>query len=243
MRVVSFVPSWTETLLTSGVEVVGCTRFCIHPKNAVKNIAHVGGTKNIKSIEQIIQLKPDLILFDQEENTREMYQMCLDRGLNCHVTHVLSLKSCGEELIKLAHILNNTQLRAWGNSYLNLKKLSREKLKNCVIQGGLNAADHRGTYSYVIWKNPFMRVSTNTFIADVLKLFDIDLMPHEKKYPEIEDKELKKTFCLFSSEPFPFEKYLDQLHHDGYKGVLVDGEKLSWYGLRTLKFLQSLEES
>jgi hypothetical protein len=242
MRVVSFVPSWTETLIASGVEVVGCTRFCIHPENAVKSIPNVGGTKNINSIKQILDLKPDFVLFDKEENNKEMYQMCLDHELNCYATHVLDLKTCGEELIKLADILDNAQLLDWGNSYLKLKTVSREKFKNCVIEGEFKT-DHVNNYSYVIWKKPFMRVSSDTFIADVLKLFEINLVPDEKKYPEISDEDLKKTFCLFSSEPFPFAKHFKQLQTEGFQGVLVDGEKLSWYGIRTLKFLQSLEES
>lgn len=93
MRVVSFVPSWTETLIASGVEVIGRTHFCIHPESTVKSIAVVGGTKNIL-IEQVVALKPDLVLFDKEENNQEMYQLCLDRRLNCYATHVIDLYAC-----------------------------------------------------------------------------------------------------------------------------------------------------
>lgn len=89
----------------------------------------------------------------------------------------------------------------------------------------------------------FMLVSPNTFIGDMLKLFGINLQSAEVKYPEILDEELKKTFCLFSSEPFPFAKHYAELKAQGFSGVLVDGEYLSWYGIRTLKFLQSPEQS
>lgn len=240
MRVVSFVPSWTETLIESQVEVIGRTRFCIHPENTIKSIPVVGGTKNINSIEQILQLKPDLVLFDREENNQEMFQMCLDRGLTCYATHVVDIKSCGEELLNLGKLLKNARLLEWGNAYLALKKNPIEHFKKSIIEGDF-APEHK--YSYVIWKKPFMRVSPDTFIGDVLKLFCITLEPSEKKYPEISDEELKKTFCLFSSEPFPFAKYYSELKAEGFKGVLVDGEKLSWYGVRALKFLQSLEQS
>lgn len=240
MRVVSFVPSWTETLMASKVDVIGRTRFCIHPENTVKSIPVVGGTKTINSIEQIVQLKPDLVLFDKEENNQEMYQMCLDHGLTCYATHVVDIKSCGEELINLGQILKNTKLTEWGNAYLSLKKFSSEQFKKCVIEGEF-APEQK--YTYVIWKKPFMRVSPDTFIGDVLKLFGITLEPSEKKYPEISEEELKKTFCLFSSEPFPFAKYYSELKGEGFKGVVIDGEKISWYGVRTLRFLQSLEPS
>lgn len=239
MRVVSFVPSWTETLIASGVEVVGRTRFCIHPESAIKAIAVVGGTKNIL-IDQVVALKPDFVLFDKEENNQEMYQLCLDRGLNCYATHVTDLKSCGEELLQLAKLVKNDQLAVWGNAYLSLQSLPISHFKKCILEGEFVPS---ANYSYVIWKHPFMRVSPNTFIGDVLKIFEINLESNEKKYPEISDEELKKTFCLFSSEPFPFAKYYAELKAQGFNGVLVDGEHLSWYGIRTLKFLQSPEQT
>lgn len=240
MRVVSFVPSWTETLIASEVEVIGRTRFCIHPENTIKSIPVVGGTKNINSIEQLLSIKPDLVLFDKEENNQEMYQMCLDRGLTCYATHVVDIKSCGEELLNLGKILKNSKLTEMGNAYLSLKKFSPELFKKCVTDGEF-LQDQK--YTYVIWKKPFMCVSPDTFIGDVLKLFSISLEPSEKKYPEISDENLKKTFCLFSSEPFPFAKFYSELKAEGYNGVIVDGEKISWYGVRTLRFLQSLEPS
>lgn len=243
MRVVSFVPSLTETLLESGVQVVGRTRFCIHPKPQVEAISVVGGTKNISSIDEILSLKPDLVVFDKEENNLSMYQMCLDRGLPCYATHVVNLKTCGEELIKLGDILNNLTLKNWGVSYLNLNKIPKVKFKECVMKGDFDTLLDHKFFHYVIWKNPFMVVSTNTFIGDVLALFDIHLRTYDKKYPEVTEEELKNMFCLFSSEPFPFEKYFSDIENQGFKGVLVDGEKLSWYGFRTLKFLQSLEQS
>lgn len=240
MRVVSFVPSWTETLITAGVEVVARTRFCIHPETAVKSLPVVGGTKHINSVDEIVNLQPDLVLFDKEENNQETYQMCLDRGLSCYATHVVNLKSCGEELLKLSEILKNPALKSWGEAYLNLPLFSLSQFNQCVLAGELPTDNIARAYSYVIWKKPFMRVSPDTFIGDVLQLFAIKLQPAEKKYPEISEEELKNTFCIFSSEPFPFAKYFTQLQTQGYSGVLVDGEKISWYGIRTLRFLQSL---
>ncbi|MES2803389.1 MAG: helical backbone metal receptor [Bdellovibrionota bacterium] len=239
MRVVSFVPSWTETLVASGVEVVGRTHFCIHPENAIKAIPVVGGTKNIL-IHQVIALKADLVLFDKEENNQEMYQLCLDHGLNCYATHVIDLKSCGEELLQLAKLVKNDQLAVWGNAYLSLQPRPLSHFKKCILEGEFVPSEN---YSYVIWRNPFMRVSPSCFIGDVLKLFGVSLNLSEIKYPEISVEELKKSFCLFSSEPFPFAKYYAELKAQGFKGVLVDGEHLSWYGVRTLKFLQSPEQS
>jgi hypothetical protein len=234
MRVVSFVPSWTETLIEAGVNVVGRTRFCIHPESRIKNITVVGGTKNIE-IDSVLSLNPDIILFDKEENNEEMYQLCIEKGLNCVATHVLSLKSCGEELIRLGQLLKNEQLQEWGRQYLSLKKVSPEKFNKCILRGEFSPNEH---YQYVIWKHPYMVVSTKTFIGDMLKLFGIHVTASARKYPELTENELRSYFCLFSSEPFPFEKYYQEMLNGGYRGVVVDGEKLSWYGIRALKFLQ-----
>ena len=73
MRVVSLVPSLTETLLECGVEVVGRTRFCIHPADKVADIPAVGGTKEV-NWQRCLALEPDLVVMDKEENTLEMAQ-------------------------------------------------------------------------------------------------------------------------------------------------------------------------
>ena len=70
-KVVSLVPSWTETLIEANVNVIGRTRFCIYPAQKVKDIAVVGGTKSV-NIDQLSRLQPDFIVVDQQENTREM---------------------------------------------------------------------------------------------------------------------------------------------------------------------------
>ena len=90
-----------------------------------------------------------------------------------------------------------------------------------------------------------MVIASGTFISDVLTRFEIELAhlgPAGEKYPKISEEELKKTFCLFSSEPYPFARDLDKLRTSGFRGVLIDGEKISWYGIRNLRFLQSCLE-
>ena len=77
MRVVSLVPSSTETLLALGVDVVACTRFCEQPA-----IPHVGGTKN-PDIAAIVALAPDLVVLDEEENRREDADASRPPGSSC----------------------------------------------------------------------------------------------------------------------------------------------------------------
>ena len=89
-----------------------------------------------------------------------------------------------------------------------------------------------------------MVIGPNTFIADVFSKVGIQFKNIDplKKYPEISDSELLKTYNLFSTEPFPFEREFDKLTAAGLRGALIDGEKISWYGIRNLRFLQLCSE-
>ena len=90
-----------------------------------------------------------------------------------------------------------------------------------------------------------MAIGPGTFISDVLSCFEINLTKialKDEKYPKVTEDNLKKTFCLFSSEPYPFAKDFEKLLAAGFNGALIDGEKISWYGMRNLKFLQSCAE-
>src|SRR5690606_21904852 len=106
MRVVSMVPSWTETLLKAHVQVVGRTRFCIHPPKMITNIPIVGGTKDV-SWDLVMDLKPDLVLLDQEENPLEMAEECPVPYL---ATHVSSLTALQSELARLGEHFENAAL-------------------------------------------------------------------------------------------------------------------------------------
>ena len=237
MKVVCLVPSWTETLIEAGIDVVGRTRFCIHPADKVKNIAVVGGTKNF-NLQKILQLKPDIVILDKEENTIEMANVLTEHSIRWFSTHVTNLRSCAEELLKLSEIFNhNTYLIKWSEQYLSL---IQSKDYNLHFQ---NLKDLK--INYVIWKNPWMCVSKNTFIGSVIDKLGIQL--HEssqnlnKKYFEISELDLKNAYCLFSTEPFPFEKEMKKLLNEGFKGELINGESISWFGLRNLKFMLSLK--
>ena len=95
-RVVSLVPSVTETLLSWGVEPVACTRFCEQP-----SINNVGGTKD-PDLDVIENLKPDLVVMDREENRREDYQSLMTRSISVESLHVSSLADVEPEIRRLA---------------------------------------------------------------------------------------------------------------------------------------------
>src|SRR6185312_1972317 len=100
---------------------------------------------------------------------------------------------------------------------------------------------------YVIWKNPWMSVAKETFIGSMLiKMGAENLLPiFEKKYPnfEMSDFNLKQTYFLFSSEPFPFHKKKADLEKMGVQGGVIDGESYSWFGIRALEFVEKIISS
>lgn len=231
MRVISLVPSWTETLIEAGIDVVGRTRFCIHPADQIQKIAVVGGTKNI-DIVKIKNLKPDLVLLDREENTLEISAELSANGVPWVATHVISIESCAKELKKLSEIFQfNSILLKMSDEYLKI-------LNSGFLNLGISVSEFE-KINYVIWKKPWMCTGQNTFIGDVLCRFQIKLDLKEKKYFEISEAELKTSYCLFSSEPYPFEKELEELKKSGFHGQIVDGESFSWFGVRSLKFMKS----
>lgn len=237
MKVVSFVPSLTETLIECGVEVVGRTRYCIHPSDKVKNIAIVGGTKDV-NWEKVKALSPDFVLFDREENLKEMAEASPFPVLD---THVSSLESLGNEIEKLGLALNNSKLKLLAAEARALKALHQEVP---ILKWLTSPPKEIKKIVYMIWKNPWMAVSRETYIGSVLEMIGHELETFETKYPkiELEKYDRETTLLLFSSEPFPFEKHSQEITELGYPSALVDGELYSWFGIRSIRFLQSLKE-
>ena len=113
MRVVSMVPSWTETLIEAGVDVVGRTRFCIHPSDKVKSIPVVGGTKDI-NWEKLKSIEFDLLLLDKEENPKEM---AIEAQCAFVATHIKCCDDVISELRSLSVILKNQSLNSFAERW------------------------------------------------------------------------------------------------------------------------------
>lgn len=242
MKVISLVPSWTETLLVAGVDVIGRTRFCIHPKDRVKNIPVVGGTKNW-TWEKIVEINPDLILLDREENPKFMSEQ---KDFKWHASHVQSISDMPEQLNQLADLLSNKELKVLSDRWKNV--LSRPKtnaIQNFdhfpgLIEWGRKPSQPVKQVLYLIWKTPWMTVSQVTFIGSVVDLFGVQLLKFPTKYPEVnlDVFDPRETLLLFSSEPYPFLKKKEELGHLAYPYAFVDGESFSWFGLRSLEFIE-----
>ncbi|WHF53094.1 helical backbone metal receptor [Chryseobacterium gotjawalense] len=228
MKIISLVPSITETLFDFGLtadEVIGRTKFCIHPLDLVRNVEIIGGTKNL-NIEKIKSLKPDLIIANKEENEKLQVEELM-KDFKVWVTDIETLEDNQDFISELGKLLNK-EISAQDfnqkiNSVFNDIKVSSPK-----------------KIAYLIWKNPYMSVGSDTFINEVLQKSGFEnLFKNRKRYPEISMEELKEADLIFlSSEPFPFQqKHIDELQKQmpTKEIILVDGEAFSWFGTHLMK--------
>jgi ABC-type Fe3+-hydroxamate transport system substrate-binding protein len=236
-KIVSVVPSQTELLSYFGLdrEVIGITKFCVHPEHWFKSKKRVGGTKTL-NIDLIKSLQPDLIIANKEENVKEQIGE-LAKEFNVWVTDVNNLDD-GLRMIKDLGQLTHKAKEA---------KTLITRIKTNFSQ--LLTVKFRLPAVYLIWQNPYMTIGGDTFISDMMKYCGLqNIFEDKKRYPEIALTDLHVANCqlmLLSSEPYPFkQKHVDELQQrfPGKKIILVDGEMFSWYGSRLLKTSQYFEQ-
>ncbi|MCH8554010.1 MAG: helical backbone metal receptor [Schleiferiaceae bacterium] len=232
-RIVSLVPSQTELLFDLGLrdEVVGITRFCEHPRQWFLSKQRVGGTKQVK-MDRLHALQPDLVLANKEENTEEMVAEISDVA-PVWVSDVRTLSDACVMIEQIASLVRK------------------------VNQGQIIAADVRRNFDalqptaqpkkvlYVIWKSPWMAVSGDTFIGEMLRKCGwVNVFEHAADRYPIFDLEILRTLqpdlIFLSSEPFPFaDKHVAKLvalqPELENKVHCVDGSFFSWYGSRLIK--------
>ena len=238
-RIISIVPSQTELLFDLGLdeEVVGITKFCVHPKEWFRNKTKVGGTKTLK-METIHSLRPDLIIANKEENTKEQIEE-LTEQYPVWISDVNDLETALQMIVSVGELTNKQE---------KASELKNEISKDFIsLQDQVLAEGHRPKTSYLIWKDPYLAVGSETFIDSMLKTCGLrNIFSHLTRYPEIRIEDLQPTndsesppceLLLLSSEPYPFnEKHIQELGSrlPGTKIMLVNGEMFSWYGSRLL---------
>lgn len=224
--------------------MVGRTQFCIHPAAKVQSIPIVGGTKKA-FWSRTKNIAADFVVMDREENTLEMAQKSPFPVLDIHI---VSLQTASHELRKLAEQLANEKLRVIADRYAAIAQTSF-KLRNLEALPGVRKWLRTPQVPsekiiYVIWKNPWMRVHRACFIGDVLAKFGLEVEA-SGRYPEFSASELQAAgnLLLFSSEPYPFDREAEDLLKLGNAAMaIVDGESFSWFGIRSLQFLESLKQ-
>lgn len=229
-KIISLVPSQTELLFDLGLdeEVIGITKFCVHPNKWLKNKTRIGGTKNI-DIEKIASLKPDLVIANKEENIKEQIE-ALKAIAPVWVSDVNNLMDA-LEMIEMVGLLVNKKQNA---------DLFAEQIRSSF--NTLETISNKPKTCYLIWREPFMTVGGDTYINNLMQHAGFDnVFAYAKRYPSITIKDMVDSKCelvLLSSEPYPFkEKHLLELRAQlpNAKLLLVDGGMFSWYGSRLLK--------
>jgi len=226
-RIISLVPSITELLYDLGLgdRVVGRTKFCIFPENGFPNATIIGGTKNIH-LDKIEALKPDLIIANKEENTKEQV-MPLSAFANVFTTVVKDTADALRMISDIGEITGTKELARQMIQTFQKDQAHREKQKTL-------------TMAYLIWRKPYMTVGGDTFISAFMEDFGfVNCFKDRERYPAIGIAELKTKnpdIILLSSEPFPFaDKHKKEIIDEtGIPTELIDGSICSWYGSRML---------
>ena len=240
-RIVSLVPSVTELVCDLGLAsyLVGRTGFCIHPAAQVKNIAKIGGTKDV-NIEKIRRLAPTHLIVNIDENEKPTVDKLAEFIPHVIVTHPIK-PADNLPLYALLGGIFNVQQRA--------QQLAAEFEQAWQALQVLPPVQTQ-TVLYCIWKDPWMTVSRDTYIANMLDLIGWKTWSppgSDKRYPAFEwSDELVHGVdaVLLSSEPYRFtEEHVDALERQIGKPVyLVDGELISWYGSRAIEGLRYLKQ-
>ncbi len=214
-RVVSLVPSSTETLLALGADVVACTRFCEQP-----GLLTVGGTKN-PDIDAILRLAPDVVVLDREENRIEDHDTLVAAGLRVFVSDVRSVDAGVEVVGELAEAVGVS--------------------KPAIEQIPLNDPPIRSRAFVPIWRRPWMSINAGTYAGSLLRRLGIELVTAGAAvaYPTIDLDDVAACapdLVLVPSEPYDFTKtHLDELARALPSARIhrIDGQDLFWWGVRT----------
>jgi ABC-type Fe3+-hydroxamate transport system substrate-binding protein len=246
VRIISLVPSQTELLYTlsqdypttvpasspqssSSFEVVGITKFCVHPTAWFREKPRIGGTKDIRP-EKVDALRPDLIIANKEENDRDQVESLAAR----YPVWISDVRTLADAL---------AMIRAVGELVI---RPQQALALATAIEKSFSELPHTSTPSrrtaYLIWRKPWMVAASGTFIDDMLQRCGLtNIFGGQDRYPIIDLASLAAAGCdlvLLSSEPYPFrEQHITEIQtllpHSSIR--LVDGQLFSWYGSRLLQ--------
>lgn len=223
-RIVSLVPSHTETIATSGAahRLVGVTDWCTHPPDVVAGIARVGGTKN-PDVAAIVALAPDLVLTNEEENRAEDVDAMVEAGLSVWVTNPRSVQQGLTSIGRLLGVCGLSVARGWWREAVSEWPLTEPEL-----------ARRRGFVP--IWRKPWMALGRETFAGDLLSRLGVDnvLAEHRERYPKVDLDEVRAMgvdVVVLPDEPYAFGPAdVADFAEWGVPVALVSGRHLSWYG-------------
>jgi len=232
VRVVSLVPSATETLIAMGIVPIACTRFCEQP-----DIEAVGGTKD-PDLAAIVALHPDLVVVNDEENRFADASALIDVGLAVHSMSPRSVEDVGEAVTSLAERVgmpapDGFSADAW---HAWLTSMLTPRWYEAFV---------------AVWRRPWMSLAADTYGSSLLDLLGVGnvFARSVDRYPSVtldEVATLAPNLVVLPSEPYPFaERHLAEVEREvpGVPTVLIDGRDLFWWGIRTPAAAERLRDA
>ena len=237
MKIVSLVPSYTRLLCNMGLKdcIIGITNFCVDPADLHRSAERVGGTKD-PDINLIIDLKPDVVFVNTEENRSEDIAL-LKHSLNVH-------ESCPKNVEDAVDLISSFY------SYLKMDCPYDLENYHKKIKEIRKTQTTKSKVLYFIWKKPYMCASKGSYINSVLELAGyINAAPIHSNYPMLEIAEITSLdvdMFIFSDEPYPFRKRdckeLDKQLHSKNIYMKADAKLFSWHGSHTLEVIDILHK-
>jgi len=244
-RIVSLVPSITETLCALGLAdaLIGITVYCVEPREIVGGKTRIGGEKN-PDLEKIRGLAPDLVVANVEENLREHVDTLRSWSIPVWVTYPRTVVE-GIQLIAELGDVTGTEARA-------SELLGEIEPLYARVAG---AADRRRAVDvfYPIWRGPYMTINRDTYIHDMLRVCGARNVfgDRPERYPTVTLDEVaaqRPAVILLPDEPFrfrrahlaDFESYAEVPAVRDGRIHLVDGKPFSWHGPRIAQALRTL---
>jgi len=253
VRLVSLCPSITESLVALGLgeDLVGVTRWCVRPREAVSRVPKVGGTKN-PALAAIRAAAPDLVFANAEENRKEDVEP-LAREFRVDVSHPRTVAEIPALLRHFGALTGKEEkAREISSRVEEALELSEETAARDDAAGG--GRPPRFRYVYLIWKEPWMTVGPRTYVADLLRRVGGALSLEEppgadaRDYPVRSEDEIvssRPDVLILPDEPYRFgEKdaaFWRERLPASCQVVLVSGDDFCWHGVRTLDGLAAAE--
>jgi len=241
MRVVSLCPSITETLVAIGGlrSLAGITRYCTRPKGMLWGVPRIGGTKT-PDVVRILDLKPDVVFANAEENRREDVEALRAAGIDVDVTLPR----------RVAEI--PPAIRRWGERLGTLEEADAlaTRIEARLEEIAAEPAPEPFRYAYWIWKDPWMTVSDDTYVADLIGLAGgVNVFGREAaRYPTVTPADGMSRGAdvhVFPSEPYPFSEErhgaaIGRAFGTSGRRVFVEGDDYCWHGARTLDGIRAV---
>jgi iron complex transport system substrate-binding protein len=261
-KVVSLVPSMTESMYELGLGqwMVGCTDYCVYPSYGTEQLTKVGGPKNIK-IDLIMDLKPDLIIANQEENRIEEIEILLNQGMAVWAAYPTSVRDSMDDLWGLAGLFQSDHaarvIRSLEDSLDWLKAVSEEGVTKSYFCPIWKSITNSG-------KTEWMVYNQNTYMNDLIFLFgginvfgdrELESIKNEKRkrYPVVNAHQIieaRPELIILPDEPYRFgaqdQEELIAIFRESQNPIpriiRVEGSLIMWHGTRLAKALNLLPE-